>query len=359
MSGTTPDLPQSSIPPWPWPKEPPDPGWQWCAPNDGATCLGGTGTVWHFKRSALYARMVALAAGSEALETLANMVSWTNSQIAGWAFSTCALVEYPDDDSGDPTLFTISPGGSVTTVQLVKAQIIATNGSYEGSSNIIHFAAKSGFSGTLDEAELAATAVKIRDAWAAFGASTAHSVGDATSSTKTYISGAVAYSRVTCSLVTYTSGRPPPKPHVDVGGQSASFPPSGAGSFAGGTADPQLPLEVACCMTLWTDTHGRSTRGRLYLGGLCTTIMNTSGTGTGTGMFNTNIVGSLAARLGYDFIAALVADTEMHWNPVILSRVNATTRGIGGVSVGQVPDSQRSRRWSQPENKVLRWGTAT
>jgi hypothetical protein len=120
-----------------------------------------------------------------------------------------------------------------------------------------------------------------------------------------------------------------------------------------------LPNEVACCLTLLTDTPGKSTRGRVYLGGLSAQFMDTGYVGSTAGLFVGSLVHEVAARFGNHVINGLHNDSDAQAEVNIVSRVHGSSRGVGGVRVGIVPDSQRRRRRSQPENKYLAWGTAS
>jgi hypothetical protein len=59
---------------------------------------------------------------------------------------------------------------------------------------------------------------------------------------------------------------------------------------------------------------------------------------------------------GEQVIAKIKQTTDWRYN--IFSSRHASSREAQSVWVGLVPDSQRSRRWKQPENRTLMWGTA-
>lgn len=124
--------------------------------------------------------------------------------------------------------------------------------------------------------------------------------------------------------------------------------PFSPAKHAGGAA-ALLPYEVSCCLTLNTDTRGPSTRGRLYLAGLTTDFLGTEG------MFATTKTRGVAARFGDSIIQPIHDNTTWRFN--IISRRHATGREVQGVSVGQVPDSQRRRRNALQEANFQAWGT--
>lgn len=116
-----------------------------------------------------------------------------------------------------------------------------------------------------------------------------------------------------------------------------------------GQSDPILPLEVAMCLTLQTDTRGASTRGRLYLGGLSSDAMGANGRFQGTR------AQGVANSFGINFVQAVHDHTT--WRLNIVSRRHATGREVQGIAVGLVPDAQRRRRKSENEGYIQAWGT--
>jgi hypothetical protein len=290
--------------------------------------------------------------GSEWGETVALILAWANERLSSWQSGGCETQETNDPDP-DPYLVYASPlgSGTVTQLDIARVSINAALGSYETVSHILHFRPKGGFSGPNDATEMVLLAGKVRDQWATFFGTTDNYASN-TAATKYMFRDDLHYTDVIASWIGYDS-EDIAHPVVHVGGQKVTFPASGAGS-AVGTGGGSLPNEVACCLTLRTDQAGPTTRGRLYLGGLAAAWMSSSGD---KGMFFDQYYKAVGHCFGASFVDAIHNDSTVHHEVNVLSRKNATSRGVGGVSVGQVPDSQRRRRFSQPENKTLVWGS--
>ena len=298
--------------------------------------------MWLFKLSDLQTRLLALASGSESVDTLASTISTAYSKVNRWSQHSQFCEK--QDDGEDPWLTWVSPLGGMLSLQLVRAQISGTIGGIETFSHVMHLRSKAGFAGAVDEAEMANTATRVKTAFQAWWDDTTN-VFSTTAATKSFWRTGVIYSSVTCSAVTYDGTA---KPVVDVGGQVSQF------SGAAGTESTvgNLPYEVAICLTLRTDTAGRTTRGRIYLPPPTMQVINNDATGT----FTANTVKAIAGRFGSKVIDGVHTDSACHFEFQVFSRKNTTSRGIGGVAVGIVPDSQRSRRRSQVESKTVVWG---
>jgi hypothetical protein len=107
-----------------------------------------------------------------------------------------------------------------------------------------------------------------------------------------------------------------------------------------------LPYEVALAITLQTDHRGPSGRGRTYLPPLNVNAM------VAGGKFGPGIATECGAQLG-DFFAAVKADHDLV--PVVVSSRRLILNEITSVNVGVIPDSQRRRRRSQDEARIVAW----
>lgn len=138
----------------------------------------------------------------------------------------------------------------------------------------------------------------------------------------------------------------PPRAGVLVPTQFWNFPVGTVGGAGGGM---DCPWETALCMSLGTGVRGPRNRGRSYLGPLDLGIMS------GGGVFIPDVV-AMGERFGRLFINAVNVSSGNRLH--IVSRSYATSIGVNSVLVGLVPDSQRRRRKSQPENAVTAWHAA-
>jgi hypothetical protein len=302
--------------------------------------------------------------GSEWLETVALFISWANDKLADWQSGGCDL-EDPDDSDPDPTLVYVSPlGASGMAVTVYRAAVHATVGSYEDLEHVLHLRAKSGVTQDQSEAGLQALAARIAVAWAAWWNDQQNTVAGVLNNqaTRYMFHPMLTYDHITMSCLTYPGGwkdeaaKVVNPPETVTPSTQYNFPTPLVG---GSTGDKALPSEVALCLTLLTDQVGKRTRGRVYLGGLGATVMApASSDGSIAGLFDFGNVKTVAKRFGVDIIDGLHTDSAATAEVNIVSRIGGTSRGVGGVRVGQVPDSQRRRRWHQPENAFLAWGTA-
>lgn len=239
------------------------------------------------------------------------------------------------------------------SVSVYRAAVHATMGSYEDLEHVLHFRPKGGVTPDTSEAGCLALAARIGAAWALWWNDTTDYSGSGTTATKVFFSPQLTYDKIVMSYLTYPGGGDPPETVTPSAEWSFGTPLVGAASSA-----KTLPAEVACCLTLLTDTPGGRTRGRMYLGGLTTSFLDPDETAAVAGLFQTQIVGAVAHRFGVKVVDGIHVDDEAEAELHVVSRVGGSSRGVGGIRVGAVPDSQRRRRWHQPENPQLAWGTA-
>ena len=349
-----PDAPQSGLPPYPWPLTPRDHYWQNCSPG-GDTCVGSPGTPWVFKASELRNRLLALGAGASAVETLAQVLAYANSLSGRWNDQTCEA-ELDDPDDPDPRILWIAPDlESSVSVDAYRVVVHAALGTVEDLSHVFHLRPKSGVTQDTSAAGLAALAARVGAAWTAWWNDTTVTAGTSTS-TKTFFSPALSYDKILVSYLTYPGGTAKPVTNTPTVTWNFSTPLAGT---APGT-NVSLPNEVACCVTLLTDTSGKRTRGRFYLGGMDgSQWMYAQSLSSNQGMFQASPPQCVAGRFGVKVIDAVHLDATAQAEFNVLSRVGGSARGVGGIKVGLVPDSQRRRRFHQNENKSLVWGTAS
>lgn len=107
-----------------------------------------------------------------------------------------------------------------------------------------------------------------------------------------------------------------------------------------------LPYEVACALTLHTDHRGPSGRGRVYMPPFSV------GNVVAGGRFTGNTVVAVGAAFGA-FLGDIKDETP--YVPVVVSRRRGILNEINMLDVGGVPDSQRRRRRSQDEARVVAW----
>jgi hypothetical protein len=107
-----------------------------------------------------------------------------------------------------------------------------------------------------------------------------------------------------------------------------------------------LPFEVALAVTLQTDHRGPSGRGRAYLPPLSVNAM------VAGGRYSPGIAAEAAGMVG-SFFTAVAADHDLV--PVVVSPRRIILNEVTSILVGAVPDSQRRRRRSQDEARVVVW----
>lgn len=119
----------------------------------------------------------------------------------------------------------------------------------------------------------------------------------------------------------------------------ANFDPGMSGHGSGVV----LPNQVAMCVTLRTNTAGRTGRGRMYLGGLSGSVL------TNTGRFDKGACASMAAEF-----ATFAVDLRTpgasgpagghRFDLCVASPKASALRVVTGIAIGDVPDVQRRRR---------------
>lgn len=120
-----------------------------------------------------------------------------------------------------------------------------------------------------------------------------------------------------------------------------SAPATAVGIAAGsrpGTTSPSRPTSVAAVLSLRTGLAGRRFRGRMYWPALANTI-NT------TGRFTSTVTGNLAGQAG-EILTTLAAEGPGGDVPLVsvVSAAGDLVTPVTAISVGDVPDSMRSRR---------------
>jgi hypothetical protein len=115
-----------------------------------------------------------------------------------------------------------------------------------------------------------------------------------------------------------------------------------------GNGAMSLPYETSCAVTLLSDKRGPSGRNRLYLPPFATLYMKAGGvyddiTPISAGEFIGRHIDSVKALRTYV--------------PVAVSMRQKVLNEIKAVEVGKVPDSQRRRRRSQDEARVVAWSS--
>lgn len=108
---------------------------------------------------------------------------------------------------------------------------------------------------------------------------------------------------------------------------------------------PTLPFEVACAISLQTDHRGPSGRGRLYMPPPAVGAMDYSGVFTVATV--TDMLDAMAL-----FLDTIDANTPHR--AVVVSPRRLILNSVTTINCGKVPDSQRRRRRSQDEARVIR-----
>lgn len=116
------------------------------------------------------------------------------------------------------------------------------------------------------------------------------------------------------------------------------------GSRPSGTAGATcLPYEVACAVTLQTDTRGPRGRGRIYLPPFAADKMAAGG------LFTADSVQDAGNGVAV-FFDLVIGGTP--YVPLIVSRRAIQLHAITSINTGRVPDAQRRRRRSQDEARI-------
>lgn len=247
-------------------------------------------------------------------------------------------------DRSDPIL--LLPGTTevpAMSYNYVTAQIHGRLGAYEEVSHtlaLVHSGTDPA-PDTLDEAALQAIAQGVGQAWSAF-------IADP-SGVASYFSTSLVYDKVVAAAKTV--GGPAPL-HGSRKGLVKNVGPSAEWTFPAGVAGTgmqPLPFQCAVVLSLGTDKKGANYRGRLFLGGLSTTV--TIGQ---DGRMSHALGNTLGLAFGTNVVAGLARGA---WHVNVWSGRLAAGREVQNVKVGTVIDTMRSRRRSLPEDPQLAWGT--
>jgi hypothetical protein len=114
----------------------------------------------------------------------------------------------------------------------------------------------------------------------------------------------------------------------------SAFTPATKGANPGA-----MPPQVALVVTLLTALPGRSGRGRIYLGGLSAAITENNGR-----LFSGTQPVVAAAMTGFYKRLRNTPNAQDLFRPVVVSPTTTTANKITRISVGDVFDTQRSRR---------------
>lgn len=325
-------------------------------PSDGGMGFGVPGTEWRINPNGLdgpyswdNARsMYSLAKGfwkrdllSLLLTLSGDSVEWAVWQVPAPGSWWAPAVPYGEDGMG---LYAIRVG------------VHATLGTYEELLHTFHLVkVRNGTDmSELDSSALDTLIGTLKTQWATF-MNTASGNG-LTAAPKACLATDIVYNEMRASLIEYNTA--PTKPTVHVPTRFSAFSPTITGTASGNP----LPYSTAYVATLLSTTKDRSKRGRVFFGGLAASQMS-SGT---TGQFQ-DAIHNLAIGLGYNWIAPISSTTDYDVC-VVSSRGHAGHNsggtatapgaiGVGGVSSGLVPDTQRSRRKNVPEGRTLKWGS--
>lgn len=361
MAGNAPDAPQNSIPPYPWPDQS-SPPWEPCKPGSAPNCLGGMGTTWFFNLSDLVARFTELGYTWDTGGDLESVLGFLYGKLQSWAGN----VQHAKIPSGklpdDPKLYYVNLQGAKVGMSLntVRATVHAKLGTVEELDHVFHFAASSTGGVPANAGDLATLAGNIATAWHHWLVTSVdgHTPSD-------WFHPALVYDEVRASVVSYqqmATPAPRPNPVTVIPTVYAAMPSGSAGTAHIGGVQA-LPFEVALCVTLLTNARGRSNKGRTYLGGLDIGTL-----GLADGLFSAPAVQNIAKAFGTNFVGYMTTTYSQDLQ-VVSARSHdgnragnawsaPSSRGVGGVRVGVVPDSQRRRRRSQQELYTVQWGTA-
>lgn len=122
---------------------------------------------------------------------------------------------------------------------------------------------------------------------------------------------------------------------LDSAGRAAEVAESVPATPSSGSGTGVLPTEVAAACTLRTSRAGRSYRGRVFLGGFSSNVVNSS-----TGRFHTTYLGQ-AQGVVLQFLRAM---RTAGYTPVVLSTTRSEATPVTAVDLGDVFDVQRRRR---------------
>lgn len=137
------------------------------------------------------------------------------------------------------------------------------------------------------------------------------------------------------------------------GGDASQDYPNAFHSYAVGAqpvgivAGSSLPLEVSCAVTLQTNKRGQRGRGRLYLPPFAGSVTDTNG------LFSQNA--PMVAAMSIGSLIDAVEGSTYGYKGLVVSMREKVLNEIVEVNAGKVPDSQRRRRRSQDEARVVGW----
>jgi hypothetical protein len=319
------------VPPAPWPQ----PGYGYASDPQ----FGPPGTVWVFNGSDITDRITGLPGSAFLLKQLLA------DYLAKWCRGPRdrTLLSWVVQDGSDP-----SDESRFYGMRWVHATIIGQLDTNEQVAHTLNFRTAPAPDVDQDAAAMLTLGGQIRDAWVTFLNSTTSSgtVKSNLAATLKYTEVRTAYLEQTepAAITTHTSrktGHPVkdfayPRPAYLVPTQYTAFTGT-TGQCSG--ANP-LPYEVAGVVSLQTGLRGPRNRGRVYLGPFGSVVLGTQGD------FNIGITSAIAANFGA-FVHTLNTATGVRLH--VVSRAYATSVGVNGVTMGQVPDSQRRRRRSRLE----------
>ena len=308
--------------------------------------------MWTFKASDLRARLLALGAQSQELETLLGLTDKLKQFLGRWAPGDpeCEIV----DNDEDPRLAWVSTLGAVAVGRW--AIRVGIHGILDPNEEVLHVQhltkTRNGtdMSG-VDGAALDTLAPLVKTAWSNFLNNTPTG---GTASPKSHLSYSLTYNEIRLSVVEYNTH--PTKPTVHVPTRYYTFSPTIQCQATSAT-----PYETAMVLTLTCADRDRRYRGRVYLGPFGNPSIGGDGKFVAAALTNTakgfgqNWINGLHTATDYD--VAIVSARSRAGHQASGAWLSPDAQGVGGVYTGVIPDVQRSRRKNLVEPKVLQWGT--
>lgn len=114
-----------------------------------------------------------------------------------------------------------------------------------------------------------------------------------------------------------------------------------------GSATTYAPTQIACAVTYQTHARGRGSTGRQYIGPLAASTISSNGRFSGAFL---TAVGQGSAQLITNLNNNPGIDLPWSARAVVFHRPKSDYSDIIGVSVGNVPDTQRRRRKRESES---------
>lgn len=241
-----------------------------------------------------------------------------------------------------PVIYSVGEGN---TMRWIHTTLRGTLGGVEQFQMQANFG-QPGADPDLDAAGAQAFAQSLAEKWQAVWLNTGFGTGGL--AYETLFPSAVKYTEVGVCVQTQTSGTAADGSGGNLAQEDPTewAPINGIAGVVGTNANPSLPFEVACCVTLQTDHRGPSGRGRMYIPPMATQAMGSNGVFSGyQAIANGKAIGA--------YFAAVTADEG--YVPVVVSRRRIILNEVKQISVGVVPDSQRRRRWAQLEAPTVAW----